>query len=339
MDARSSRASRTFRCYRVRMQEETLPFIANTDHAWFDFLAEVSRFGRLDEVNFWQPKASRPMRRMLPGTPLFFRLKGKRSAIGGYGFFVQFQLLPLRMAWDVFGFKNGDPELGRFLRRISKYRGQDLLDPRTPTAPIGCNVLRNAVFWPPERWIPWGANENWPMNVVQGATMRDVAQRERLLAEIRRDATPFPAELEANFTLVDVDERTIATRQVAVREGQGAFRLRLLDVYEGQCAITGEHTQPVLDAAHVQQYLGPASNHVQNGLLLTKELHALFDLGYVTVTPAHVVRVSGRLAKDWNNGRRYKLFDGQPLQFVPRQEAMRPSRQALEWHADVRFLG
>lgn len=41
----------------------------------------------------------------------------------------------------------------------------------------------------------------------------------------------------------------------------------------------------VLDAAHIQPCLGPRSNHPQNGLVLTKEFHALFDRGYVTVTP------------------------------------------------------
>ena len=91
---------------------------------------------------------------------------------------------------------------------------------------------------------------------------------------------------------LDLDERTIVLREVTDREGQGAFRLRMLRAYDGQCAITGEHTAPVLDAAHIQPYLGPRSNHVQNGLLLTKEFHALFDEGYVAVTPDYEVRVS-----------------------------------------------
>ena len=64
--------------------------------------------------------------------------------------------------------------------------------------------------------------------------------------------------------------RALVLREIAEREGQGAFRVRLLRAYEGRCAITGEHTEPVLDAAHIQPYLGPGSNHIQNGLLLTK---------------------------------------------------------------------
>ena len=123
-----------------------------------------------------------------------------------------------------------------------------------------------------------------------------------------------------------------------MREGQGGFRLRLLDAYGNQCAITGEHTVPVLDAAHIQPYLGPASNHVQNGMLLTKEFHALFDRGYVTVTPEHVVKVSTRLKKDFSNGRRFYPFDGQVLAKLPLDTRLFPSADALQWHGAHVFL-
>lgn len=98
---------------------------------------------------------------------------------------------------------------------------------------------------------------------------------------IRDDAADIPGELADNFSPLEFDERAFALRDAVTREGQGAFRLRLLHAYGGRCAITGEHTEPVLDAAHIQPYLGPRSNHLQNGLLLTKEFHALLDEGYV----------------------------------------------------------
>jgi hypothetical protein len=34
------------------------PFIANTDRAWFDFLASKAISGVVDEVNFWLPKGT-----------------------------------------------------------------------------------------------------------------------------------------------------------------------------------------------------------------------------------------------------------------------------------------
>ena len=53
------------------------PLIANTDFAWFTFLAEraMREGGRIDEVNFWRPKSKAPIAKLAAGTPVFFRLK------------------------------------------------------------------------------------------------------------------------------------------------------------------------------------------------------------------------------------------------------------------------
>ncbi len=314
-----------------------VPFVANTDKAWFDFLAAQGPV--IDEVNFWQPRATRPMKQMSPGDPIFFRLKKPDYAIAGYGFFGHFQLLSLDDAWTIFGWKNGDPDKLRFLQRIGGYRDLDLLDPTQPRAPIGCTVLRAAHFWPQQRWLSWGKQDGWHPNIVQGASEGDPVRAARLLAEIRADAQFVPDDLGGAFEPLDVDERQRVLAETVQREGQGTFRLRLLDAYGRRCAITGEHTEPVLDAAHIQPYLGPRSNHLQNGLVLTKEFHTLFDRGYVTITPDYRVRVSTRLRREWKNGHRYYPYDDQPLVQLPQLLAERPSQQALEWHARRVFLG
>jgi putative restriction endonuclease len=311
------------------------PFIALTDKSWFDFLSSRTSSGVLDEVNFWSPRAKRPMKTMTPGDPIFFRLKAPHNAIAGYGFFALFRVLDLDLAWDMFGERNGDPDRLHFFDRIGKYRGVDLFDARSNREPLGCTVLRTSVFWPKERWIPWGAEQGWASNIVQGKTETDSGRVELLVSAMADDA---PQELSSDpFVVVDVDERKIELARHAVREGQGTFRARLLDAYGGRCAITGEHTEPVLDAAHIQPYLGPRSNHLQNGLLLTKEFHVLFDQGYVTVTPDYVIRVSERLRSAWANGKRYYPYDGQSLMQLPRDPGVRPSRDALAWHGDRVF--
>lgn len=314
-------------------------YVAITDRAWFDFLSHRAGMdGRLDEVNFWSPSSSIPLRKLRPGWPVFFRLKSPWSAIVGYGFFAHFALLELREAWSFFEWKNGDPHEASFLGRIGKYRGLDLLDPRTLRQPLGCTILRDAHFWPQERWIAWGAERGWHANVVRGRTERDPVLSSLLVGEIALDHQEIPEEFADAFVPLDSDQRAWREALIHPRIGQGAFRARLLDAYGGQCAITGEHTRPVLDAAHIQPYLGPRSNHVQNGLLLTKEFHALYDRGYVTVTAEHEVRISPRLRTDFDNGRRYYPYDGQGLAHLPAQVGARPSPEALGWHAQHVFL-
>ncbi|MEZ4464838.1 MAG: hypothetical protein R3F60_14600 [bacterium] len=84
------------------------PFIANTDRAWFDFLSTRMEGGHVDEVNFWLPNATRPMKQMSPGEPVFFRLKSPDNCIAGHGFFAHFQVVPLEEAWELFGWRNGE---------------------------------------------------------------------------------------------------------------------------------------------------------------------------------------------------------------------------------------
>ena len=71
--------------------------------------------------------------------------------------------------------------------------------------------------------------------------------------------------------------------------------------------------------------------------MLTKEFHALFDEGYVAITPDYEVRVSERLRADWRNGKRYYPYDGQRLVHVPSATELQPSRDALAWHMEHVF--
>lgn len=53
--------------------------VALTDRRWFDFLRSRATNGRLDEVNFWRPKARTEFRSLQPGEPFYFRLKSRAN--------------------------------------------------------------------------------------------------------------------------------------------------------------------------------------------------------------------------------------------------------------------
>ena len=123
------------------------PFIALTDERWFDFLSTRAEQNRVDEVNFWQPRAKRPMKRMQPGEPVFFRLKRPYNAVVGYGFYAHHQVVPVNEAWELFGWKNGADSFAGFLQRIAGYRKEDLSIADNQRKPLGCTLLRDAHFW------------------------------------------------------------------------------------------------------------------------------------------------------------------------------------------------
>ena len=85
------------------------------------------------------------------------------------------------------------------------------------------------------------------------------------------------------------------------RLGQGAFRVLVTDIYERRCAVTQERTLPALEAAHIRPYGDGGAHEAENGLLLRRDIHSLFDAGYVTVTPENSISksaaASGRSSK------------------------------------------
>jgi len=120
-------------------------FIANTDNAWFDFLASESN---IKEVNFWWP-GEMGFRAIQPGELLAFRLKNPRNKIGGFGVFSNDSSLPMQIAWESFGRANGVPSFEKFRNAIAEYRN-DVVGPMTN---IGCTILVEPVFLPPDLWF------------------------------------------------------------------------------------------------------------------------------------------------------------------------------------------
>ena len=125
--------------------------------------------------------------------------------------------------------------------------------------------------------------------------------------------------------IVDARERILA--QIVRRRGQQNFRDKLLTAYEGCCAITGCNLVEVLEAAHIVPYKGPATNDVQNGLLLRADVHSLFDLGLITVVPESLVILVAPSVL----GSSYQELVGLRLR-VPVDPSKRPSLDALAVH-------
>src|SRR5258706_5120751 len=93
------------------------------------------------------------------------------------------------------------------------------------------------------------------------------------------------------------------------RLGQGAFRVLVTDIYRRRCAVTQERTLPALEAAHIRPYGDGGTHEARNGLLLRRDIHSLFDAGYVTVTPDLRFEVSRRIREEFENGIRARKID------------------------------
>jgi putative restriction endonuclease len=305
-------------------------WVGVTDKDWFDSLSRSAP----DEVNFWQPSGSRSFRVLQPGEPFLFKLHAPNNVIAGGGFFVRHSALPSSMVWDAFGTKNGVASLAELRARIRKYHRRD----DAPDPVIGCNVLVEPFFFARDHWIPIPAS--FARNIVSGKSYDTREGDGRLLW------LAVQAAIAGN---IGVQEPQIAAPDVLAegrfgeaylargRLGQGAFRVLVTDAYDRRCAVTGEKTLPVLEAAHIKPYAEHGPHRITNGILLRSDLHKLFDLGYVTVTPELRLEVSQRLKEDWHNGREYYAYHGRSLANLPASEASRPSDEFLIWHNENRF--
>jgi putative restriction endonuclease len=107
------------------------------------------------------------------------------------------------------------------------------------------------------------------------------------------------------------------------------------DAYERRCAITGERTLPVLEAAHIKPYGSGGPHELENGLLLRSDLHTLFDQGYLTVDADQLkVVVSSRIREEFENGRDYYHLHGRAIR-LPRESDSLPSHEYLAFHNSV----
>lgn len=293
-------------------------FVGITDRDWFNLL---STSPQLDEVNFWQPSGNRQFKALSPGELFLFKLHRPDDFIVGGGVYAHSSLLPISLAWESFGLSNGARSLTELRTRVAKFRRQD--EDRTADYTLGCILLEQPFFLPREQWIP--IPSDWKSNIVQGRGYDLSVEPGLSLWNQLQSAIPFaPIVREVR---PQYGEPTL----VFPRLGQGSFRVLVTDVYDRRCAITSERTLPALDAAHIKPYSENGLHIVNNGILFRRDLHALFDKGYLTITPTMHIEVSRRIKEEFENGRDYYRHHGTVMR-LPINPAHRPTSEFLEWH-------
>lgn len=298
-----------------------------THKPWFDNLALLAP----DEVNFWQPSGTGEFKALEPGDLFLFKLKAPWNVIAGGGVFEHASLAPLSLAWEAFGTANGDSSQSDMRATIAKLRRTGPLDGREdPT--VGCRILTQPFFWPPERWLPAPASFSANTVVGRGYSTGD-ADGLGLWHDVQERLSTMPGA-----PVPDGGDRFGAPGAMRRRLGQGAFRLAVTDGYGRRCAVSGERTLPILDAAHIRSYAAGGGHEVSNGLLLRTDIHKLFDRGYVTVASDLRFAVSERLKADFDNGAHYYAMQGAQLA-LPRSGFRPPSAEALRWHRENAYLG
>lgn len=86
------------------------------------------------------------------------------------------------------------------------------------------------------------------------------------------------------------------------RPEQAAFRGGVMELYGSKCAITGCAVQEALEAAHVIPVSESGGYAPDNGVLLRRDIHRLFDLNLVAIDPECLeVNIADEIANDYGD--------------------------------------
>lgn len=306
-------------------------YVGITDEDWYKSLRGLAQ---LDEVNFWQPSSGGGFQAIQPGEPFLFKQHQRYGGrIVGCAFFADYSTAPISWAWEAFGIKNGVDSLATMRRRVEHYRSAT-----TPGGDhtVGCILLQQPVFFEVQDGLPapdWKGpiqrGRRYRLDEEPGLTLwREVQDRIRVASHPER---PF------DLGLAETPARYGAPAFAAPRLGQGSFQLAVLGAYGRRCAITGERVLPTLEAAHIKPYAEGGEHRTDNGLLLRRDVHSLFDRGYMAITPEHEIVVSQRLHTEFDNGADYLSLNGTRMQ-LPERPQHRPRPDFLEWHLAHKYV-
>jgi putative restriction endonuclease len=289
-------------------------YVGITDKDWFDFLRDRGA----EEMNFWRPRATSNFKILQPGDLFLFKSKYPENRIIGGGFFVRHTVLSLDLAWKAFAEANGTSSITELRKKIQSLRKDSEFNPE-----IGCTILTQSFFLNESSHI--NPPSDCSSNVVTGKSYEVASGSEglRLFEEAQK---VFLGAMVDHSQQDAGDSKPRFGKEIAIqpRLGQGGFRVMVMDEYSRRCAITGEKTLPVLEAAHIKPYAENGPHQVSNGILLRSDLHTLFDAGYLTLTHEFNVEVSRRIREEFSNGREYYALHGRRLLSLPAKESDQP---------------
>jgi putative restriction endonuclease len=150
----------------------------------------------------------------------------------------------------------------------------------------------------------------------------------------------FPRSIHED--ILDFFDIRISSPRVNDDSSEREFRDRVIEAYNGICAITGysvihSKTFPGLEAAHICWQQVGGNDMVSNGIAMNTLMRKLFHLGLFTVDDDLRVKIAEGVVDHSS----HELFSGLKNKRirVPKRLADQPDKMALAWHRKSVFRG
>jgi len=154
---------------------------------------------------------------------------------------------------------------------------------------------------------------------------------------VKKDILYDPAENYARKVIHKFEQMNLAEREEEIILRSQNFRKAVLEIYDGQCAISGMKLEfgkniTMVDACHIIPFADAQGDTITNGIALSPTLHRAFDRGLVSVSNDYRVLVHPRLTDHFpevgiRQFNRQKIHLPQDSRFYPSPEKLHEHRQ------------
>ena len=128
--------------------------------------------------------------------------------------------------------------------------------------------------------------------------------------------------------------------EVAIRRGQQLFRQAVLNVFDGQCCVTGIRVREMLIASHIKPWKKFPDDRLnaQNGLSLSRLHDVAFDRGLITFDEGYRLVISNHLEKHLPQVALERNFvDYRGKNMIIPEKSIAPSQEFLGYHREKIF--
>ena len=175
-------------------------------------------------------------------------------------------------------------------------------------------------------------------------TYKFVCDSKKAIADIKNISVDMVINTEIENLELDIfpygQDRERAT---TARIGQYFFRTSVLTAYHRKCCITGISEPRLLIASHIKPW--KVSNektertNPRNGLCLNSLHDKAFDQGFITIRPDFEIVISNKLKKaEMDQDTKEWLYSYEHKKIILPDKFL-PSKEFLEYHNDVIFMG
>lgn len=139
------------------------------------------------------------------------------------------------------------------------------------------------------------------------------------------------AQIAQSTQLTETEKEMI----INARVGQGKYRKKLIEKYDGKCIVTGIDKPKLLITSHIKPWSVCDNEErvdTENGLLLCPNMDRLFDYGLITFTDNGKMEVSSFVGME--NAKRLQISK----EMIVDLRATKSLLAYLEYHRDVLFV-